>query len=107
MPTGAILGFLGDLLTFAGGGILATDAILREREFQKKRDLINTVQELKKVRLERKGVVLLDEKDVELSFIRQSVWLAKWGVVVLTLGFLPLLSSRTADLLSVSAISSH
>lgn len=94
-----VCGFLGDGLTFAGGFILALEALMREREFFRKKNWGQTVAILKKARITKNGVILTDDADVELAFIRQTATRALVGTVVLTLGFVCLFLSRLFDAL--------
>jgi hypothetical protein len=93
-------GLAGDTLTFTGGLILALDALLKEREFTKSRKLTKTIESpfLAKVTLERNGISLKSEADVELAFIRISVRRAMYGSVTLCLGFVFLLVARLGEL---------
>jgi len=94
MSTATILGFVGDTLTFFGGVVLALDALEREREFRKQKEWADTVREFKGVELTRHGIRLLDEKSVELVFIRLSVRRSVWGTAIVAAGFLALLGAR-------------
>ena len=89
-----VLGFLGDFTTFVGGVVLAYEAITREREFHGKRKLTKTLGALTRVTITHNGVLLTDDKDVELAFIRQTAKRAVIGTIVLTLGFIFLLIAR-------------
>ncbi|SRR6266446_2960357 len=100
MSPDTILGLAGDSLTFVGGFILALDALLRQKEFRKRGDLGQTVTALKGVRLVQDGIKLVNNDDVELVFIRQSVRRALVGATILTIGFVLLLSARIAELTS-------
>ncbi len=103
MSPATILGFAGDTLTFAGGLILSLDALGREREFRKQKDWLATIKEFKSVQLTRRGIRLLDEKSVELVFIRLSVHRSLWGTVLVTIGFVALLGSRVLEALAKAA----
>jgi hypothetical protein len=95
MSIGMLLGFIGDSLTFVGGGILALDAVLEERKLQHVNLSIATVDDLASVKvvLSRQGVQLKTKDDVELSFVRQSVRRAKAALLILTFGFLLLFTA--------------
>ena|SRR5271166_6051084 len=92
-------GLVGDSLTFIGSAILALDAILKEREFNKSKALLETItyRSLAKVTLERNGIVLKNEDDVELLLIRSSVRRGIIGGCILTTGFLCLLIARLGE----------
>jgi hypothetical protein len=94
-----VLGFAGDFLTFAGGFMLARDAILREREFREQKKLVQTIERLKKVRLTLEGIELADEDSANLVFIRQSVKRSIWGTAILTVGFVCLFLSRLFEVM--------
>ena len=96
-----ILGFIGDFLTFAGGVVLAVDAALEEQKLKKMRAWIETIEapELAQVILSRQGIQLKTKDEVERSFIRQSARHAKIGMIVLSIGFLFLFSSRISEAL--------
>jgi len=55
------------------------------------------------VKLTRHGVQLLNEKSVELVFIRLSVRRSLWGTGIVTLGFVALLGSRIPETLAKAA----
>lgn len=94
-----ILGFMGDFLTFAGGVLLAIDAVMAERKFKEFRGWVTTIKDpsLAKVILTREGVRLKHEEDVERSFVRQSAKLARSGMITLAAGFLCLFLSRVSE----------
>jgi len=100
-----ILGLIGDALTFTGGLILALDALRRETEFRRTKELKNAVESLDGIKLTQNGIVLLNDKAVELVFIRQSVRRALWGAAILTLGFVFLLATRVIEL--IGRVSEH
>jgi hypothetical protein len=92
-----VLGVVGDTLTFIGGAVLAWDAIRREREFQKRKDMVAGLQDLKDINFVQNGIPLINEMAAELVFVRQSVRRSKWGAGILTLGFIFLLCTRIVE----------
>jgi hypothetical protein len=98
MSLTAILGIVGDSLTFTGGVILAFDALRRETEFRRRKELDKAVESLKGIKLTQNGIVVLNDESTELVFIRQSVRRALWGAGILMIGFLFLLATRFAEL---------
>ena len=93
----SLVGLVGDSLTFIGSALLALDAILKERGFNRSKSLLETITNpaLAKVTLERNGIVLKNEDDVELLLIRSSVRRGIWGGnCILTIGFLCLSIAR-------------
>ena len=100
MSPSTILGLIGDALTFTGGLILALDAVRRQREFRKTKQLQETVKSLDGIKLTQDGISLLDDKAVELVFIRQSVRRAIYGAACLTIGFVFLLITRVVELIA-------
>ncbi len=97
--TAPLFGLVGDALTFAGGLILAFDAARQEKRFKKMRGKVDTFLSPPFLRLKvvEDGVVLTDEKDVELTFIRHSVRSAKLGSILLAFGFAFLLVTRLLE----------
>ena len=102
MSASTIWGLCGDSLSFVGALILALDALLREREFSKQKQLIRMIKVLKEVRLTLRGIELVDEESANLVFIRQSVIRSLWGAGFLTVGFICLLVSRVFETLTTS-----
>ena len=97
MPLAAMLGFAGDSLTFVGGLILSLDALWRDWEFRKQKDLAGVVKQLKGIELTQDGIKLISGDAIERVFIRQSVRRALWGTILMTLGFIALLASRIVE----------
>jgi hypothetical protein len=98
MTLAAFLGFAGDSLTFAGGVVLAWDALMRDREFKKQQQLGDVaLNDLKDIRLTSRGIRLTGPDDVERVFIRQSVRRALVGTIIMTIGFILLLCSRGCE----------
>ena len=97
MTLATFLGYAGDSLTFAGGLVLAWDALMRDREFKKQQQLGKTVYELKGIRLTSNGIKLTGPDDVERVFIRQSVRRALVGTIIMTIVFILLLCSRGCE----------
>src|SRR5437879_5319298 len=97
-----MIGLFGDALTFAGGLLLAWDAVQKGKEFDKIRRIAKTVREprLARLRFVLEGIEIspADESDVERAFIHRSVRKAKWGCVALACGFLCLLAARIVEL---------
>jgi hypothetical protein len=100
MSASTILGFSGDILTFAGGFVLSLDALLRKNEFRKTTDTQKVVARLSGINLTQQGLRLFDNNSVELLFIRRSVHRALWGTAIITSGFLCFLTTRIVELLS-------
>ena len=95
LPWKTILGLLGDVLTFAGGGVLAIDAIWKEREFKYTKALTNVVMKMPKLNFEdSRGERLATAEDVDLKFIRESDRRGKIGFLIMTVGFLFQLFTR-------------
>lgn len=99
----AIPGFIGDLFTLTGSVLLAIDAITKEREFDKIAQIARRLTEprLARIRFKEEGVEMSDERGVERVYIRRSARKAKWGCVLLAIGFILLAISRSLDLLAV------
>ena len=89
-----VWGFLGDTLSFIGAFLLALDALLREREFRKERQVSKMIKSLAGIRVTLHGIELVDEDSASLAFIRQSVARSIWGSATLTAGFICLLITR-------------
>jgi hypothetical protein len=100
MSPSTILGLIGDALTFTGALILALDALRRQTEFRKTKQLQKAVESLDGIKLTQDGIVLLNNESVELVLIRQSVKRALWGAGILTLGFIFLLATRIIELIA-------
>jgi hypothetical protein len=99
----ATVGLIGDILTFCGSVTLAWDAVNKERESKKIRQIAKLlkVPSLAKLRIEFDGIVLSDEGDVERVFIHRTAKLALVGCTLLALGFCSLLATRLIELLHV------
>jgi hypothetical protein len=99
IASGAIIGLLGDALTFSGGFLLAWDAVQKEKEFNKIQRVAAAVTSTSMVRLHVKmeGILISDERDVERAFIRQSARKAAWGCRILTAGFFLLIVTRILE----------
>jgi hypothetical protein len=100
MSASTILGFSGDILTFAGGFVLSLDALWRKNEFRKTTDTQKVVARLSGINLTQQGLRLFDNNSVELVFIRRSVHRALWGTAIISTGFLCLLATRIVELFS-------
>jgi len=98
MSLSGILGLLGDTLTFTGAVILALDALWREREFMRQKQMINMIKSLREVRLILHGIELVDSESANRVFIRQSVLRSVWGAAFLVLGFVCLLVARLIEM---------
>jgi len=96
----AVVGLIGDVLTLAGGLLLAHDAVGKEKDFEKIRNIAKVIQEprLAKIRFVMEGVEISDESNVEKAFIRRSARTAKWGCFILVLGFALLVVSRVIEM---------
>jgi hypothetical protein len=103
MQIGAILGLVGDLFTFMGAVILAFDAISKQREYLRLKNIESTIQSkaLSNLTLELDGVLIKDKDDVARAFVHTSAGKTVVGCLVLMTGFLFLLFSRLLDYLSV------
>ncbi|HVB33856.1 MAG TPA: hypothetical protein VNJ52_05715 [Patescibacteria group bacterium] len=100
----AMPGLIGDLLTVIGSILLAFDAITKEHEFDqiaRATKLLNA-SKLCKIRFKDEGVELTDENDVRRALIRRSARKAKWGCILLAIGFILLAFSRALGLFPVS-----
>jgi hypothetical protein len=98
-------GLVGDSLTFIGGMILAIDAIGRQKEFTKIQNTVAAVTDplLANVKITKEGIYLTNnEKNVELVFIHRSVNRARWGSLLVAIGFVCLLVARIWEGLSPS-----
>ena len=95
-----IVGLFGDTLTFAGGTILAWDAVQQDKQFRKIRRLAETLAapELVHLRVEVEGVVIADERDIEHAFIRHSARRALIGAITLAFGFGFLFATRWLEI---------
>ncbi len=100
-PLHIYLGLPGDILSFAGGVILALDALNKEREFNKIKKITRVVtsQKFQTLTVEVEGDVVKDGQDVDLTFLRSSVRLARIGFSLVAVGFLFLMASRMNELL--------
>jgi len=100
-----IIGLFGDVLTFAGAVVLAFDAIQKGREFDRIRKIAKAIKEprLARLRFVMEGLEISPETadaSVERAFIQRSVSKAKWGCIMLAIGFLCLVTVRAVELLS-------
>jgi hypothetical protein len=95
-----IIGLVGDLLTFTGGLLLAIDVAQKEREFSKIKAVSSSIESpfLAKIKIEMDGIILTDKDDVVRAFIHHSARKAFWGCILLSVGFLFLLSVRISEL---------
>jgi hypothetical protein len=95
-----LVGLGGDVSTFVGGFILAWDAVKREREFMRVRELASTLKDtpFARLKLQLNDIVLVDEHSIERAFIRQSALQAAWGCSFLTIGFVLLLIARILEM---------
>ena len=107
MSASTIWGLCGDSLSFVGALVLALDALLREHEFGKQKQLLQMIKVLKEVRLTLRGIELVDEESANLVFIRQSVIRSLWGAGILTGGFVCLLVSRVLEALDSTKYMHH
>src|ERR1700690_1066011 len=94
-----ILGFVGDICTFAGGVLLSIDALGKHREFTKLKNLTDAVKDplLPKLNLTKAGISLKVKDDVKEVFIHRSVERALWGAVIVTIGFVFLIIARVFE----------
>jgi len=94
------IGLGGDALTFLGGAVLALDAVNQEKEARKIRRISRIIGEpgFKKLVIEIAGTQVQDEGDVEAAFIRRSARIARYGFVILNVGFFLLITSRLIEL---------
>ena len=83
LPWKTIIGLLADVLTFAGGGLLAIDAIWKEKEFRYTKALTSVVTKMSHLDLEdSRGERLSTAEDVDLKFIRESDRRGRIGFLV-------------------------
>jgi hypothetical protein len=96
----AIVGLAGDTLTLGGGLLLALDAIRKEKDFDEIKELAKTVKDprLARLRLVMEGVELSSESGPEKAILRRSAWRAKWGCILLLIGFAVLVASRLIEI---------
>lgn len=87
------------MLSFVGGVILALDALNKEREFNKIKKITRVVtsQKFQTLTVEVEGEVVKDGQDVDLTFLRRSVRLARIGFSLVAVGFLFLMASRMVE----------
>jgi hypothetical protein len=99
-PLHIYLGLPGDILSFVGGVILALDALNKEREFNKIKKItrVITSPKFQTLTVEVEGEVVKGEQDVEITFLRRSVRLARIGFSFVATGFLFLMASRMVEL---------
>jgi len=95
------VGLFGDGATFAGGLVLALDALHKEREIKDIRRIVSTLKSpvIARLKVEMEGVILTDEDDVQIAFLRRSARKALLGCALLTVGFLALLLARGSEFL--------
>ncbi len=100
-PLHIYLGLPGDVLSFVGGVILALDTLNKEREFNKIRKItrVITTPKFQTLTVEVEGEVVKDGQDVDLTFLRRSVRLARIGFSLVAVGFLFLMASRMVEIL--------
>jgi hypothetical protein len=91
-----ILGFSGDILTFAGSALLAVDALWPEKPFEEEEQVIKLRKNpaLEKLPIEIDGRILASDKDVRLVFMHRRAKKAIAGFVLIAIGFLALLVTR-------------
>ena len=94
-----VIGVFGDSATFAGSYWLARDAIKREQEFTRIRNVIarRKLPSIADLKLDMEGIILSSDDDVERAFIRFSARRAIWGCVLLAIGFFALLLVRVIE----------
>jgi|HubBroStandDraft_6_1064221.scaffolds.fasta_scaffold177998_1 hypothetical protein len=99
-PLHIYLGLPGDVLSFVGGVILALDALNKEREFNKIKKItrVITSPKFQTLTVEVEGEVVKDGQDVDLTFLRRSVRLARIGFSLVAVGFLFLMASRVVEI---------
>jgi hypothetical protein len=99
-PLHIYLGLPGDVLSFVGGVILALDALNKEREFNKIKKItrVITSPKFQTLTVEVEGEVVKDGQDVDLTFLRRSVRLARIGFSLVAVGFLFLMASRMVEI---------
>jgi hypothetical protein len=94
-----IVFWAGNVVSFAGGVILALETLARERE----RRRIYKIQEmfkspsLAKLRYEVNGIVISDERDLEIAHLRLSSKRAALGLSLLVIGFALTIVSEFLD----------
>lgn len=103
MHIGSYIGLLGDFLSLLGGVLLAREAMQKAEEFAKIKALSKVRQAIGLV-LEHDGVIIKNEKDVELAFIRHTVRQAVWGFRFLVLGFGFQAASRILEIIRDRAL---
>lgn len=98
MRTAFLLGFLGDSLTFLGAIWLARNEFTREAEFREEEAANRALEELDSVNFESKeGVALNSRAAVHLCQLREGATRAKFGLLLLSLGFSLQLAERFVD----------
>ena len=99
----ARIGLCGDILTFAGAVMLAIEALEREKEFNTIRRSVETLGDkaIGQFRWSMRGLEVdagPNSGNVKRVFLHRSARMAKYGCVVLAIGFLFLVAARVMEL---------
>lgn len=81
--------WIGNVISFLGGVVLALETVAREREVRKIHKVARMFEapELTKLKYEVNGIVISDERDLEIAHLRVSKRRAYWGLAMLITGF--------------------
>jgi hypothetical protein len=102
MITPIVVGLMGDVLTFVGAGILALEAFSAEKELRKRRgsEIMISSGDLQEtgmmVRIGDHRVKTLGE--LEELLVHSRAVRGRWGLLLVTLGFLLLVAHRLLEL---------
>ena len=101
-PVAAWLGLIGDLVTVLAAILLVFDLVheaLQQKEVQKMTKVVEA-QELQRIRIKVKGIVVRDHNGVQLAYVKQLSRRALLATVMLCLGFCFLLAERIIKFLA-------
>ena len=90
MELGPLILWIGNGVSFGAGVLLAVETVLRERELRKILKVAKMFKspELTKLKYEVNGIVISDDRDLQLAHLRLSSKRARLGLVFLVIGFL-------------------
>jgi hypothetical protein len=99
MELARLLGYLGDGVTFFSGILLSWDAMRSESEFIEATKITEGMKHpvMQGVKVKLDHVIVTNDKGVERVFRRRASRKAIYGSILLTVGFLLLLSARISE----------